>query len=61
MGLAIVHAVAAAHGGRVVAAARPAGGLAVRVELPWAPPLAGAAAEDTVLPVGADTEPAVSG
>jgi signal transduction histidine kinase len=39
LGLSIVRAVAHAHGGSVVAAARVGGGLVVRVELPPAPPV----------------------
>jgi signal transduction histidine kinase len=35
LGLATVKAIAEAHGGRAVAAARPGGGTTVRIELPW--------------------------
>jgi signal transduction histidine kinase len=53
LGLAIARAVALAHGGDVVAHARPSGGLQVRAELP----AAGATADHAS---GADAEPALA-
>jgi signal transduction histidine kinase len=49
LGLAIAQAVAVAHDGRVLAEARPAGGLAVRVDLPLAPAAGTAAAAATLV------------
>jgi signal transduction histidine kinase len=62
LGLAIVQAVAAAHDGRVVAMARPGGGLRVRFELPRPAAAADGLADDVVtLPFACDTRAAVSG
>ena len=60
IGLAIVHAVAVSHAGRVVAVPRPAGGLAVRVELPSATPAA-VGRDGAVLPFGGDARSMVWG